>query len=219
MGHPQTRAGRGTALLRIRALLAGALVLGLGSSVTLASWTDNDFATGSFGASFFQTESNATKPYDPLGAWSTNDASQGAALVFNAASMSPGTVVYAPFAIRTKATSIAGEVVLGVPSVSSSGTGDSDLGAALRYRVVRSATCEASAFTGSPVFVVGGGGAEPLTAGQSAGVVNSLLAASATLPGEPTQFCFEVTLPAGASNLLQGQTATATWQFTATSSA
>jgi hypothetical protein len=65
--------------------------------------------------------------------------------------------------------------------------------------------------------VVGAGGAEPLTVGQSTGVVNPVQAASATLPGEPTQFCFEVTLPAGASNALQGQTATATWQFMATS--
>lgn len=201
----------------MRALLAGALVLGLGSSVTLASWTDSDFASGAFGASFFQTESNVTKPYDALGTWNANDVSPGASLVFNAAAMSPGTVVYAPFAIRTMATSVAGEVVLGVPAVTSSGTGNADLGAALRYRVVRSATCQASSFTGSPAFVVGSDGAKPFTSGQADGVVNPLQAASATLPGAPTQFCFEVTLPEGANNALQGQTATATWQFTATS--
>lgn len=186
--------------------------------MTLASWTDSDFSRGSFGASVFVTESNVTKPYDALGLWATNDVSPGAALVFNATSMSPGTVVYAPFAIRTKATSVAGEVVLGVPMVTSSGTGNADLGAALRYRVVRSASCDASVFTGTPAFVVGSDGAKPFTSGQAAGVVNHLAAASATLPGTPTQFCFEVTLPAGANNALQGQTATATWQFTATSS-
>lgn len=208
---------RGTALLRVRALLAGALVLGLGGSVTLASWTDTEYAAGSFGASSFQTESNVTKPYDASGPWSSNEQSPGT-LVFEAASMSPGAVVYAPFAIRTKPGSVAGEVVLGAPSVSSSGTGESDLGAALRYRVVRAATCGASSFTGAPAFVVGRDGAKPFTAGQAADVVNSLAAASAALPGEPTHFCFEVTLPEGASNALQGQTATATWQFTATSS-
>ncbi|MCT9870567.1 SipW-dependent-type signal peptide-containing protein [Paenarthrobacter aurescens] len=218
MGRRQAKIRRGAGFLRIRALLAGALVLGLGSSVTLASWTDSDFAQGSFGASVFQTESNVTKPYDALGTWSTNDVSPGGALVFNAAAMSPGTVVYAPFAIRTKATSVAGEVVLGIPVVTSSGTGNADLGAALRYRVVRSATCQASSFTGTPTFVVGSDGAKPFTQGQAAGVVNPLAAASATLPGAPTQFCFEVTLPVGANNALQGQTATATWQFTATSS-
>ena len=208
---------RRTALLRVRALLAGALVLGLGGSVTLASWTDTEYAAGSFGASSFQTESNVTKPYDASGPWSSNEQSPGT-LVFEAASMSPGTVVFAPFAIRTKPGSVAGEVVLGAPSVSSSGTGESDLGAALRYRVVRAATCGASSFTGAPAFVVGSDGAKPFTAGQAAGVVNPLAAASAALPGEPTHFCFEVTLPEGASNALQGQTATATWQFTATSS-
>lgn len=214
----QEGSGRRAAALRLRAVLAGALVLGVGGSVTLASWTDTDNAAGSFGASVFRTESNSTKPYDALGAWSANDTPPGAALVFNAGSMSPGTVVYAPFAIRTTAGSVAGEVVLGAPSVTSSGTGDADLGAALRYRVIRSTTCDASSFLASPPFVVGGAGAEPFTAGQAAGVVNSLQAASAALPGEPTRFCFEVTLPAGASNALQGQTATATWQFTATSS-
>lgn len=218
MGHQQAVTGRQGIILRVRALLAGALVLGLGGSVTLASWTDSDFATSSFGASVFQTESNVTKPYDASGAWSANDVPPGAAMVFNADSMSPGTTVYAPFAIRTRPNSVAGEVVLGAPSVASSAMGDAELGAALRYRVIRSATCEASSFTGSPAFVVGADGAKPFTVGQAAGVVNSLQAATATLPGEPTQFCFEVTLPAGASNALQGQTATATWQFTATSS-
>ncbi|MDR6986617.1 putative ribosomally synthesized peptide with SipW-like signal peptide [Paenarthrobacter nitroguajacolicus] len=218
MGRRLAKTRRGAAFLRIRALLAGALVMGLGSSVTLASWTDSDFATGSFGASVFQTESNVTKPYNASGTWSPNDVAPGAAMVFTAAAMSPGTVAYAPFAIRTKATSVSGEVVLGIPTVTSSATGTADLGAALRYRVVRSATCDAAAFTGTPAFVVGSDGAKPFTQGQAAGVVNPLAAASATLPGAPTQFCFEVTLPAGANNALQGQTATATWQFTATSS-
>lgn len=218
MGHRRAKTKRGVVFLRIRALLAGALALGLGGSVTLASWTDSDFASGSFGASVFQTESNVTKPYDASGTWSTNDVSPGATLVFDASAMSPGTVFYAPFAIRTKATSVAGEVVLGIPVVTSSGTGVSDLGAALRYRVVRSATCQMSSFAGSPNFVVGSDGVKPLTVGQAVGVVNPLAAATATLPGAPTQFCFEVSLPAGANNALQGQTATATWQFTATSS-
>ena len=218
MGHRRAKTKHGVVFLRIRAILAGALALGLGGSVTLASWTDSDFAGGSFGTSVFQTESNVTKPYAALGTWSTNDVSPGATLVFDATAMSPGTVFYAPFAIRTKATSVAGEVVLGIPVVTSSGTGVTDLGAALRYRVVRSATCQASSFTGSPNFVVGSDGVKPLTVGQAVGVVNPLAAATATLPGAATQFCFEVSLPAGANNALQGQTATATWQFTATSS-
>ncbi|MFK0006398.1 SipW-dependent-type signal peptide-containing protein [Paenarthrobacter sp. NPDC090520] len=219
--HSTTRRGkrqRREVVLRLRALLAGALALGIGGSVTLAAWTDSDYATGTFGASVFVTESNVTKPYSAAGTWSTNDTAPGGALVFTATAMSPGTVAYAPFAIRTKANSVAGEVVLGIPAVTSSGTGTSDLGAALRYRVVRSATCDASAFTGTPAFVVGSDGAKPFTQGQAAGVVNPLAAATASLPGAPTQFCFEVTLPVGANNALQGQTATATWQFTAASS-
>lgn len=208
---------RGATLLRLRAVLAGALVLGVGSSVTLAAWTDSDQATGSFGTSVFATESTAAKPYVASGPWAANDTVPGATLLFQATGMSPGTAFYAPFAIRTTEKSVAGTVVLGVPSVVSSNSGAADLGAALRYRVVRSASCDASAFGGAPAFVVGSDGAKPLTQGQAAGVVNPLAAATINQPGAPTQFCFEVSLPAGANTALQGQTATVTWPVTATS--
>ena len=49
-------------------------------------------------------------------------------------------------------------------------------------------------------------------------MINALAAATSAAPGAATGFCFEVTLPAGASNTLQGKTATATWQFVTTSS-
>ncbi|WP_081765968.1 SipW-dependent-type signal peptide-containing protein [Arthrobacter sp. 31Y] len=219
MGRRRAAKHHGATLLRLRAALAGALVLGVGSSVTLAAWTDSDQATGSFGASVFATESTAAKPYVASGPWAANDTAPGASLLFQATAMSPGTVFYAPFAIRTTEKSVEGTVALGIPAVTSSGTGIADLGAALRYRVVRSASCDAAAFGGTPAFVVGSDGGKPLTQGQAAGVVNPLAAATANQPGLPTQFCFEVSLPAGASTALQGQTATVTWPFTATSTA
>ncbi|WP_405474452.1 SipW-dependent-type signal peptide-containing protein [Paenarthrobacter ilicis] len=82
---------RGATLLRLRAVLAGALVLGVGSSVTLAAWTDSDHATGSFGTSVFATESTAAKPYVASGPWAANDTVPGATLLFQATGMSPGT--------------------------------------------------------------------------------------------------------------------------------
>ena len=43
---------------RVRAVLAGALVLGVGASVTLASWSDSEYAAGTFTASTFRLESS-----------------------------------------------------------------------------------------------------------------------------------------------------------------
>ncbi|MDR2320511.1 MAG: SipW-dependent-type signal peptide-containing protein, partial [Microbacterium sp.] len=44
---------RGLALRRIRAVLAGGLVLGVGATVTLASWNDGEYATGTSTAGTF----------------------------------------------------------------------------------------------------------------------------------------------------------------------
>src|SRR5690606_31735774 len=40
----------------IRALLAGGLVLGVGTAVTLAAWNDSEFASGTFRAGTFDLE-------------------------------------------------------------------------------------------------------------------------------------------------------------------
>jgi len=40
----------GTGFRRLRAVLAGGLVLGVGAALTLAAWNDAEFATGSFQA-------------------------------------------------------------------------------------------------------------------------------------------------------------------------
>ncbi|MTK03415.1 hypothetical protein FF096_15465 [Micromonospora sp. CP22] len=44
-------------LLRTRAVLAAALVLGVDTTSTLAAWTDSEYGTGSFTARVFGTES------------------------------------------------------------------------------------------------------------------------------------------------------------------
>ncbi|SFH86076.1 hypothetical protein E3O11_09355 [Cryobacterium levicorallinum] len=47
---------------RIRAVLAGGLVLGLGAAVTLAAWNDSEFARGSFAASGFNLVGSSFPP-------------------------------------------------------------------------------------------------------------------------------------------------------------
>jgi predicted ribosomally synthesized peptide with SipW-like signal peptide len=211
MGEHSSARGRGFSL-RLRAVLAAGVVLGLGVTATLASWNDSEFATGSFATSVFNTESNVQSA-----GYADNAASPGPTVTFAGAGLSPNTSAYFTVLVRTKATSIAGTVSLAGATVG--GADAATLGTALVYRVVATTgTCAASAFLGSPSWVVGAASTyRALTAGQEIGVSTSLAAATVSLPGAATGFCFEVTLPSGALNTLQGKTATATWQFTATS--
>lgn len=207
-----TSAGRRRISLRLRAVLAGGLVLGVGATVTLASWNDSEYATGSFTTSVFNTESNVQS-----GGYADNSTAPGPTVTFAGAGFSPGVSEYFNDLIRTKVNSTAGTAMLEAATLG--GTDAATLGAALVYRVVRTTgTCNAAAFTGSPVFVVGAGATfRALTVGQETGVTNTLTAATGSAPGDPTGFCFEVTLPAGTANSLQGKAATATWQFVTTS--
>jgi predicted ribosomally synthesized peptide with SipW-like signal peptide len=211
MREGRPRRSRSVRALRLRAVLASGLVLGTGAAVTLASWTDREYATGAFQSSVFSTESSVNGA-----AFADNSVSPGPTVSVGGP-FTPGTSSYFSVAIRTTAGSLAGTAALAGATLG--GADAATLGAALVYRVVRTtATCDASAFGGSPVFVVGASGtARALTAGQETGVTNPLAAASSSTPGAATGFCFEVTLPAGAPNSLQGKTTTATWQFTTTS--
>ena len=187
-------------------------MLGVGATVTLASWNDSEYAKGSFTTSVFDTESNLQS-----GGYADNGTAPGPTVTFTGAGFSPGVSEYFNDLIRTKVNSTAGIAVLEAATLG--GTDAATLGAALVYRVVRTTgTCNAAAFTGSPVFVVGAGATfRALTVGQETGVTNTLAAATGSAPGDPTGFCFEVTLQAGAANSLQGKAATATWQFVTTS--
>lgn len=211
MREGQPYRSRRVRALRLRAVLAAGLVLGVGAAVTLASWTDSEYATGSFESSVFNTQSSVNG-----GAYADNSVSPGATVAV-AGPFAPGVSSYIPVLIRTTVNSVAGTAVLNGAVLG--GADPATLGAALVYRVVRTtATCNAAAFAGAPAFVVGAAGtARPLTAGQESGVTNALAAATSTAPGAAAGFCFEVTLPAGASNSLQGTTTTATWQLVATS--
>ncbi len=91
---------------RVRALLAGALVLGVGATLTLASWTDQEYAQGSFATSTFAIEGAADGTFG-------DHSATPAPLLFTAtaAAMSPGSITYSRFVVRTTAaTTVAGTV-------------------------------------------------------------------------------------------------------------
>ncbi|GAA5203499.1 hypothetical protein [Microbacterium jejuense] len=197
-------------LRRLRVLLAAGLVLGAGTIATLAAWTGTENATGSFGASIFATESQSQGSPTYAG----HPTAPGATLTFNATAMSPGTSFYAWVNIRTTAASTVGGTVMLTAATPSGG-----LAPALQYRAVRltgpspGAVCDATAFSGSPVFIAGAAGTY-LAVSQ---VPGTPVASSIGATGAQLGFCVEVRIAPGSADSYQGQTATATWTFTATS--
>ncbi|RUR01448.1 SipW-dependent-type signal peptide-containing protein [Labedella endophytica] len=197
---------------RVRAVLAGGLVLGIGSAATVAAWNDGEYATATITAGTFQIEgstSSATTGYSDHAA-STSAAVLPFAPVVTAAT--PGTTTYASFWVRTKSTSVAGTVALQTPTFGTASTG---LQSSLTYGVRLlgpSETCGSTAFS-TPL------GTTIVTAGTALG--GTLAAPSPTIAaasGAVHQYCFAITLPTTAPNTAQGLVAAPNWQFLATAS-
>jgi predicted ribosomally synthesized peptide with SipW-like signal peptide len=201
--HRTAPVRRGFGGRRLRAILAGGLVLGIGAAVTLAAWNDSEFATGTFSAGTFNLlgSTNGTVWTDhPL-------AGSAATLPFTLAptQMAPGDVVYAPFAIELdQSTTNSGTVTISAPSTTGVVTN-------LTYTLIQPAAFGCAAGTTGTTLV---------TAGTAVGTVAGTLTFSLvkgtppTTAGAPAFLCFIVTAGAG---ILQGQTGTATWQFSAAS--
>lgn len=195
---------------RIKAVLAGGLVFGIGSAATLAAWTDTEEASGSFEAGTFNIELAVD------GSWSNTSE-----MTFDASGMYPGSKVYAPVFVRTTATA----TMDGELTVSSAGAGGSADGIAgsLEYRAVTEPIapdqvgdfdCTASAFDGSSTYVFGGASAnEPLLAGGAGEGTQDLSKVS----GSIAAYCFEVTLPTNTPSTAQGTSASNVWTFDAES--
>ncbi|MFP3462029.1 SipW-dependent-type signal peptide-containing protein [Arthrobacter globiformis] len=192
---------------RIRAVLAGALVLGVGASVTFASWTDSEHAAGTFTASTFRLESS-TQTTD----WRDSTSATDASLTVNATGLSPGASGYSWLNIRTTVGSTVGGIV-----VLTSSTPVGDLSPQLEYRAVLTSaatTCDASAFSGAPTFIAGSSSAYLAASAVGTPTVSSPIAAAGN---SPLRYCFDVRIKTGADNSFQGKSATVSWLFTGTS--
>lgn len=207
MSHIEQQANRARASRsrqRVLAILAGGLVLGIGTAVTLASWNDSEFATGTFTAGAFNLEGT---PDDVT--WSDHASAGGAATLtftLNPTNLSPGDVVYAPFAVRLDETATSGaDVVITVDNTTGTVTN-------LTYELVQPAAWGCGSGTTGTTMVPAG---TDMT-GVGAGPAAFTLAAGTppTTPGDPAYMCFKVTAGAG---LVQSQTGTVTWEFAATS--
>ncbi len=188
---------------KVAAILAGGVVVGVGTMATLAAWTDTEYATGSFtaGKLTFQGSTDQTN-------FSEHTTSGTAAtLSFSApvTAMSPNDVVYSAYALRLYRDSTnAANVVITAPSTT--GTTSN-----ITYTVIKTATAGCNAGSTGTVVVPAG----TALGGVGAATAFSLAApANASTDGVPAYLCFKVTAGSG---LVQGQTGTATWLFTATS--
>lgn len=108
---------------RRKALLAGGVVLGLGAAVTLAAWSDDVFADGTFDTGGFELQGSTNGDdffdYDGPGpgtgaGGATNPESASLSFNLDALKMTPSQTVYAPLTIRTSPdTKHAGEFFIG----------------------------------------------------------------------------------------------------------
>jgi len=187
---------------RIKAILAGGLVLGVGAAVTLAAWNDSEFAQGTFTAGTFNLEGSLD------GTAYSEHASAGTAATLDftvePTALSPGDVVYAPFAVRLDATTVYdGEV-----TISNSAT--TGVVTNLTYQLIQPTSFGCSSSTTGDTLVAA---ATAISTVPAATTFNVAQGAGASA-GDPVFLCFVVT---AGPLIAQGQTGSATWEFAAVS--
>ena len=180
------------------ALIAGGLVLGVGTAVTLAVWNDSEFVTGTFGAGSFDLEGSTDGA-----AFSSSPAAPGKTLTFalDADTLAPDDVVYAPFAVQLSAASTNAAAVT-VENTIGGLIGD-DLTYSLWVEDAFGATCSAATPpSGTAVFI-----------DRAADATGAVAAFELDAAADPVNLCFVVT----AGDIAQGEDGTITWEFAGTS--
>lgn len=203
---PRVRAD-GRTWLRVRALLAGGLVLGVGATVTLASWNDSEYASGSFTTSTFDLQSSLT---NVPATFSSHPVGAPLVMEFAATNMAPGSSRHEQIFIRNTG-NIAGTYSFSAPAMI---TDDPSypLESYLTYRSIEStAPCAASSFTAGATYLAGGPTA--LVPIGTAPAVSRNISAGGTVLGICTQVQLATTTP----NDRQGRTAVVRFVTTATS--
>lgn len=211
---------------KIAAIAAGILVVGVGATYTLASWTDSEWVWGGasgvnepgVGTGYFEVEQSTDGT-----TWSDQESNPGGALNFTAAALalSPGDAVYAPVSLRTKVNSVAGDVTLqaAVPAVGVTvADADGSLWDAVEVAVYTSAaatapSCLAASFNSADWTAVAG----VTSLDEVATATQSLGAATTTVAGAPQHYCFVLTLSGTADDTLMNRTIAPAWEFRAIS--
>lgn len=189
---------------RIRALLAGGLVLGIGMTATLAAWTDQEYAKTTIQAGTFSLQSQVSGS-----SWASNGAGSAVTLPLDATGLYPGVSKAAWIQIRTSGT-LGGTVTLSGVTAVAPLAADQALRDALTVRVF-TVTQTADCNTTAP-----GGASLPLTTAPSAGQLPPVTLDGSGGTTTTVTYCVVLTLPTGAPTSAQGGTVTPTWTFTGT---
>ncbi|MGO1538230.1 MAG: SipW-dependent-type signal peptide-containing protein [Leucobacter sp.] len=203
------RKSRWLTFARVRAICAGALVLGVGATATLAAWTDEEYARSTISAGSFKLESRVAG-----GGWQEHSAGNPALLPLEASgvgSLYPGQSRAAWIQIRSQSGSVPGTVTLDGVSLANDPDPLVDphkaLGEALTVRIGAGADTGActDSFSGGQVV---------------SGVTNLPVVSPVSLPSSATiaTFCVVVSLPDDgdgndATNAAQGGEVIPTWLF------
>lgn len=197
---------------KVAAILAGGLVLGVGTMATLASWNDSEFAKASFTAGAFNMEGAVDGAQSVFSEHSTAGAAGTLAFTSIFSNLQPGDVVYAPYALRLdKNTTYNATVAVTSDSMSGSTQG-------LSYTLFTTATAGCSA-SSTPVTTVVPAGTPLNGVGAASTISLTKTANVGTTAGAAAFLCFKVTAGTTAPTMAQGQTAGPVWNFTATSGA
>lgn len=187
---------------KIRAILAGGLVLGVGAAVTLAAWNDSEFAQGVFGAGHFNIQGSTD------GTTFSDHASVGAAapLGFSAGfdNLSPADTAAAPFVLHVDAATT-NDATVSVDAASATGTAAAEL----TYGIVQVdsvAACTPTA-TGTQTIVPSG------TAMDSVAGASTFTLAKSTVDGAPGADVFLCVQVTAGPTIAQDTTANGTWAF------
>lgn len=199
---------------RVRALLAGGLVLGIGiPATTLAAWTDSEYLTTSVGTSRFDLESRSASA--PTFASHVNAA--GALALGMPGGFSPGASRFAYADFRTSTDSTVGGTVQLTGQTITVTSGAAFTAGDLSYRiasVAATASCDATTMAAATTWL--GSTAGAFTAIGQVGTTN-LTVPVAAAAATPVRLCVEARLSASAPSSYQGRSFDLAWVFTGTS--
>lgn len=187
---------------KIAALLAGGLVLGIGAASTMAAWTHSQYASATFTSGIFKLESRTNGT-----AWQDNPESSPVGLTMDVSSLTPGDSGIAYLDIRTTSLStLGGNTVLQAATKSAGSNTDLINELQVRAKALPSGTpCNATNISDA-VF------AEALAAPVVGGTQQLNSAGTNDI-----RYCMQIRMKANANPVIQGKSATLTWNVIGTS--
>lgn len=202
-----------------KAILAGGVVLGLGAAVTLAAWSDDVFANGTFSTGTIELQGNITADENvtnTTGGWDNYDGSPGGALAFAqpVQTLVPEVEVFAPIALRLSDASTITPDTFRLTSVQIT-NGANQLNTYLDYTayVGVNATACAAGTVGGATTTIEGVISDPDGATTSLGPLTPATAAGDDQTVVPV--CLGVELNSNDDVVKGAPNTEVTWQFTA----